>query len=667
MQLLERTSRVAGRGFATPFVIGGLAVVVFGIWIAKDAGYRPTTWYPGGLFLLCLAFLSFVAYGRLALPRYALVAIGCLTGFAVWCAISVSWSEDKGIAWDGANRTLLYALVYGLFASVPWRRESIPVFMCGLSLAALAIGLVDLARAAAGDPERFFVFGRFSAPAGYPNAACAVYFFGFWPLAYLAARREVAPLARGVLLAAATALAELVLLTQSRGSLYAGPVGVVAFVLFVPQRLRAALALAAVGIAVLAAHGPLLDVFDAVRSDTGAEAALRDALTAIGVSAGAVLVVWTIVAMLDRRSSVEPRIVRIANRAAVVVVIAALIAGAAILGAADPGPRERLTHAWRTFKAGYPDQTSSSRFSLGLGSNRYDFWRVSLLEFRDHPLEGVGVDNFAHDYVRERRSSEEPLYPHSLIFRVPAQTGIVGTILFAGFVAAAAVAAAVGVWRRGDLPAGVARAGLAAVAYFAAHASFDWFWEFPALTAPALAWLGLAAGLHRDDAPRKHPRVGRLGVAIASAIAVAFAASLLFPWLAELEARRAADIWPREPARAFADLDRSRDLNPLSTGADLLAGAVASRINDLPRMEVAFRRAIDRDSHNWYSHFELALALAARDKRHEALRELETAQRLNPREGLIRIIHRAVAAGRPVNRHRIDRLFVERVRARVGP
>jgi hypothetical protein len=41
----------AAAALDVPFGIGALAVVVFAVWIAKDAGYAPATWYTGGLFL----------------------------------------------------------------------------------------------------------------------------------------------------------------------------------------------------------------------------------------------------------------------------------------------------------------------------------------------------------------------------------------------------------------------------------------------------------------------------------------------------------------------------------------------------------------------------------------------------------------------------------------
>ncbi|MDX6414054.1 MAG: hypothetical protein QOH23_1464, partial [Gaiellaceae bacterium] len=35
--------------FAAPFLVGAAAVGVFAVWAANDAGYEPTTWYPGAL------------------------------------------------------------------------------------------------------------------------------------------------------------------------------------------------------------------------------------------------------------------------------------------------------------------------------------------------------------------------------------------------------------------------------------------------------------------------------------------------------------------------------------------------------------------------------------------------------------------------------------------
>src|SRR5205823_7265414 len=142
-----------------------------------------------------------------------------------------TWSSNRGIAWDGANRTILYAFVFALFASLPWRRESLPLLLCSFSIVVAAIGTVDLVRAANGDPARFFIYGRMSAPAGYPNAAAALYLLAIWPPLYAAARRELPTVARAVLLGVATVLGELAVLAESRGSLFAVPVTIVVYLL----------------------------------------------------------------------------------------------------------------------------------------------------------------------------------------------------------------------------------------------------------------------------------------------------------------------------------------------------------------------------------------------------------------------------------------------------
>src|SRR5205085_10779667 len=97
----------------------------------------------------------------------------------------------------------------------------------------------------------------------------------------------------------------------------------------------------------------------------------------------------------------------------------------------------------------------SSRFAA-VGSNRPDFWRVSLKAFADRPLGGLGQDNWSAYYLRERRSGEQPRWTHSFELRLLAHTGIVGFLLFAGFLASALTAALAGRRRAGRTVAAVA-------------------------------------------------------------------------------------------------------------------------------------------------------------------------------------------------------------------
>src|SRR6185312_3362182 len=70
-----------------------------------------------------------------------------------------------------------------------------------------------------------------------------------------------------------------------------------------------------------------------------------------------------------------------------------------------------------------------------------DFWRVALDAFVNHPIGGLGQDNFGDYYLPRRRTAEEPSWTHSLELRLLAHTGIVGFGLFAGFVGMALTAA----------------------------------------------------------------------------------------------------------------------------------------------------------------------------------------------------------------------------------
>ena len=108
------------------------------------------------------------------------------------------------MAWEGANRTALYALIFALFALWPVRGGQ----------AAALLGL--LPGRDGGGPDRageidgatfwipYFHEGRLAEPAGYANANTAMWAAAFWPAALLAGRREVPPLLRGLFMGSAS-------------------------------------------------------------------------------------------------------------------------------------------------------------------------------------------------------------------------------------------------------------------------------------------------------------------------------------------------------------------------------------------------------------------------------------------------------------------------------
>ena len=75
------------------------------------------------------------------------------------------------------------------------------------------------------------------------------------------------------------------------------------------------------------------------------------------------------------------------------VVVAAVIAAPIAFFASVDHPGRYVGDRWRSFKHAPYDESGRNHF-ISLGSNRYDFWRVALTEFRDHPVAGIGDRGF---------------------------------------------------------------------------------------------------------------------------------------------------------------------------------------------------------------------------------------------------------------------------------
>ena len=132
---------------------GALAVLA-----ASNGGFFATDWYPAALFSLGLVLVAALAVPLLRAPTRAVpVACLALAAYAAWSYLSIIWSAQKGDAWDGANRTAFYALLFALFALWPLRARLAAGVIGGLALVVAAIGLVELLRAAgAADPSGYF-------------------------------------------------------------------------------------------------------------------------------------------------------------------------------------------------------------------------------------------------------------------------------------------------------------------------------------------------------------------------------------------------------------------------------------------------------------------------------------------------------------------------------
>src|SRR3954447_7329670 len=94
------------------------AVVALVPLAAAGGGFEPKSWYPAALFAAGLLLVGLLTL-RAAAPPLVTTAAVALAAYAGWSYLSIAWATQKADAWDGANRTLLYAITFALFAL--WR------------------------------------------------------------------------------------------------------------------------------------------------------------------------------------------------------------------------------------------------------------------------------------------------------------------------------------------------------------------------------------------------------------------------------------------------------------------------------------------------------------------------------------------------------------------
>jgi O-antigen ligase len=672
------TARLRGSLREAPVTVPALvALALFVVWAGNQAGYPVTHWAPGGLIVLALlgVAVSVLHLRATDVPLPVRIALGCLAAYTALSYASILWAAVPGDAWEGANRTLLYLLVFALFAC--WRQQGVTAALLlgawTLAMAVLAaFVLLHVDGAGIVRLQSLVPGGRLNYPSGYPNANAAQWLMAFWPALLLARSARLHWGLRGALGGAAVLLAEVALLSQSRGSLYATPIMLVLVFVLLPQRLRTFAVLVPVAVGIGAAAPAVLGVGNNLTDGLVTSGAVHKATAATFAAALVVGLVVALGAAIEGRADPSADAARRIRRGTAAIAITTLVLLLAGGLAAAGNPVTRVRHAWDTFKSGqgYAANSSGSRLTSGLGSNRYDFYRVALDEFLAHPVLGIGADNYQEQYLTHGRSDETPHYPHSVELRTISQTGVVGAILaLVGFAAALlagarALRSSIGDERL-ELSGSVAAAALAGFAYWVVHGSFDWFWEFAGLGAPAFALLGMACALAPSGplaAPASQWRGTRqlssswrraLAVAMV-AVALLGAASLTLPWLSQLQVESAARIWTSAPRRAYARLNDAAQLNPLSDEAYLVAGNIALRFGDLQRAHHEFALALKRTPGDAYAMLELGAIASVQGDHAEALGLLERAARLNPRDEVTRVVLTLVRRSQPVNLEELD-------------
>ena len=552
--------------------------------------FNPTGYAAASIVIWAAVIAGLVGRALPAGPlnRPAAAAGLCLAGTVVLAAASVGWASDQGRAFEEAVRTSFYLGLFVLAvctATRGGRDQWLGGLTAGLgAVTAIALfaylqpGTLD-----SGHSEVVNAAGRLSYPIGYWNGAGAL----FAVTAVLLAHTGATALSRPARIAATAVLPVAVLgiwLSSSRGAGIALAAGLIVLIAVSTERVRQlvpiVIGLGASAVLVLAAL-PM----DALTSGVTDSAMRADGDRMTLVAAGVVALTAAAALGADGRVP-RVRIGRSAGIAIAAVAGAALIAGAI---AADPAER------FHEFEDAPPAQGGVAVNAPELSSNgRWQFWGEAIDAFASDPIGGVGAGGYEDWWARHASVALFVRNPHSLPLQQAAELGMLGVLLFLGFIAAVSAGAAR--WlRSGRAPdAGVL---IAVVTAGAIGAAVDWTWEIPAVFGPVI----VCAALLTAAAPsRGLARDGYwLGIGTVAAAWVAMVAGGLVV-LTQLELDQSRDA--ASANRIGEGIQRARAAKtvvPWSSEPYTQLSLLESDRGDLSQSLSYLRQALDRDPEDW--------------------------------------------------------------------
>ena len=611
---------------------GTLGVVLTGLWVwwgLEYGAFFESVAYPGAiLLLLTLAVLLLSAPLMLARKGPHVVALGALFGLFGWTLLSLLWTPARDVAVYDGGKLLIYAASFlaGLMlANLLGRRlilAVIPYCLAGAIIAAvttIALLGVDASQ------DLLDESGTLDYPFGYRNANAAFFIvIALGSLGVAAARSIKAPVGAGAAALAALCV-QLAILSQSRGSAPALAVGALVLLAFSRDRLRLLALVLSVAGPVALATPTLLEPFSVAEDGIGAGAELRAAAEAsLFAAAGSAVAALALLALIDRLS----RHVQVGRRLRLSLATgtAALTLAAAIGFVLAVGNPVTWVSDQVSSRLSERSANSNTRFLYTGGRNRTDFWRVTLDTAKQRPVIGDGSGSFRQRYALERDSAELPLDAHSLPLETLAELGGVGLALLLIGPGAALVAIRRSA-RLGTETAALGAAALAAGAYYATHASIDWMWSFPGLTAPVIALLGMASAPAARSSSPVPPVISRFAAGVLAFFSLALVPLFISARYAVAgEANAAGD-----PVRARDQLEVAARLNPFADHPYLVAADIARREGNTKLALATLAKARERQPTEWVNYALAAQTLLVENpQRAEA--EIRKARLLNPRE-----------------------------------
>ena len=536
------------------------------------------------------------------------VAAGALGIVCLWILLSSTWSDSPARALVEFDRALVYFLALVLFGSIPRSSESLRWIVRGLALAIVAVAVAGfltrtLPDVFPTDPRLYE--GRLGFPLTYWNGVGILTALGAILCLHLTASlRE--PLAVRVLAAGSLpVLAATVLLTFSRGAIFAGFLGLVAYAILGRPRGLASALLAAVPLGALAVHtawdAEVLGTDQATGPagvDEGQDVAVVVAACCVG--AALIRLALTLLDTRLRRFTLPPNL---RGRVVAGGWIAGAVGVVALALAVDLPDRidTQYDRFVNSSTSGRPE-TARDRLADVSNTGRIEQWEVALDGFGRAELRGQGAGTYGLEWMRERPNTLVVDDAHSLFVETLQELGLVGLVLLC--IVLLAILGAAAPWRGRDRSLHAAL--FAAAIAWIVHAGIDWDWEMPATTAWLFCLGGGALALHRDAPRSDGPSSGARLVLGAVVLTAAIAPALV------LVSQRQID----DAAEAFYDGDcaeaserataaiRTLEIRP--EPYEVLGFCDVRQGFD--RLGVpALERAVERDPDNWEFHYGLAI------------------------------------------------------------
>jgi tetratricopeptide (TPR) repeat protein len=408
------------------------------------------------------------------------------------------------------------------------------------------------------------------------------------------------------------------------------PVSLLVFFLLSGQRLRGLFALAPVALALFVTVPGLNEVYQAFPNQESAAAAIEHVLPTVWLTAAGAGLYGLLWGLTDQRWELTSGVTHVIGGAALAASIAVLIFGASTFSERGGNPITWGEQRWEAFKNDELPGQEQSRYLSGSGTARYTFWKVGWEDFISRPLLGIGTYNYEATYfqLRDKVPSYAPYvrHQHMLPLEVLSERGVVGGVLFFGFLATCVGAGLRERFKNLDSE-GKAQVGamIAAFTYWFVHACADWFLQQPAVTMPVMVYLAMLVGPWQriEAAPARWPL--RTVGAIVALLAIVAVAPLYIS-----DRYQAQSYATPNPTKALEAIERAERFDPVDPWVRQREANLAFSAGDWARAEQAYSEAIRLNPEHYAPRLLLARFYEQRGEPEKALQAYRQARALNP-------------------------------------